>query len=151
MRDQEDVVDGPALPGHHLAGFVLPLLAPLGQGPQHRLVVEAAQQRQFAQFGGDDLDRGPLWTNVIRPSPTSYTSRRLTRYVPPFASTQGSIRTSHRELMPCICGTVFVVVARFRAAAIPRLSCARAAEWSGCSGCDILVPSLGVPASRRSP
>src|SRR5256885_1539842 len=33
------------------------------------------------------------------------------------------MRSSHREVMPCIWGAVLVVVARFRAAAVPRLSC----------------------------
>ena len=36
---------------------------------------------------------------------------------------KGSIRSSHREVMACICGTDLVVVARFRAAAVVRLRC----------------------------
>jgi hypothetical protein len=32
------------------------------------------------------------------------------------------MRSSHRDVMACICGTDLVVVARFLAAAVPRLS-----------------------------
>src|SRR6202012_2032728 len=41
---------------------------------------------------------------------------------PPEASTHGSSRSSHLVVMPCICGTDLVVVARLRAAAVLRLS-----------------------------
>ncbi|GAA3033273.1 hypothetical protein GCM10020000_08030 [Streptomyces olivoverticillatus] len=54
------MVDGPAPFGDHLAGFVFPLPAALGQGPQRLVVVEAAQQRQFPELRGDDPDRGPF-------------------------------------------------------------------------------------------
>src|SRR5262249_56778801 len=36
---------------------------------------------------------------------------------------EGSVRSSQREVMPCIWGVVLVVVARLRAAAVFRLSC----------------------------
>src|SRR5580700_11380234 len=49
--------------------------------------------------------------------------RRFTRYVPPLTSTHGRTFCTHRLVMPCICGGVLVVVARFRAAAVPRLDC----------------------------
>jgi hypothetical protein len=67
------------------------------------------------------LTRSAVCTTATRPSPTAYDTRRLTRYVPPLTSTQGRTRWTHRLVMPCICGDVLVVVARFRAAAVPRL------------------------------
>ena len=39
-----------------------------------------------------------------------------------YCSTQGSLRNSHRGVMPCIWGTDLVVVARLRAPRVPRLS-----------------------------
>src|SRR5256885_2444291 len=48
------------------------------------------------------------------------------------------MRSSHREVMPCIWGAVLVVVARFRAAAVPRLSCAC------CSSAAISVSSTAI-------
>ncbi|CAM5276396.1 hypothetical protein SHIRM173S_02994 [Streptomyces hirsutus] len=81
--------------------------------------------------------RSPVFTNVTRPSPTAYVSRRFTRYVPPCTSTQGSMRSSQRELISCICGTDLVVVARFRAAAVPRLCCCRVCSVRTSSPTDI--------------
>lgn len=78
-----------------------------------------------ASSAGMTLTCAPVFTNVTRPSPTVYASRLFTRYVPPGTSTQGSMRVSHRELIPCIWGSDLVVVVRFRAAAVPRLCCSR--------------------------
>src|SRR5882724_1819596 len=50
------------------------------------------------------------------------------------------MRSSHLEEMPCICGCVLVVVARFLAAAVPRLNC------DGACGCW----PLGLPATSGS-
>jgi len=47
----------------------------------------------------------------------------LTRYVPLDTCTHGNIFNNHREVIYCICGTVLVVVARFRAAAVSKLVC----------------------------
>ncbi len=71
----------------------------------------------------------PVLVNSTRPSPRVWVSRRLTRYVPPETWVQGSTRSSQREEIPCICGTVLVVVARLRAAAVARL--VRACSVSG--------------------
>jgi hypothetical protein len=43
--------------------------------------------------------------------------------VPAGTCTHGKIRNNHREVIPCICGTDLVVVAKFRAAAVPKLVC----------------------------
>jgi hypothetical protein len=67
------------------------------------------------------LTRSAACVMVTRPSPIAYDTRRFTRYVPPLTSTHGRIRWTHRLVMPCICGDVLVVVARFRAAVVARL------------------------------
>ncbi|GAA4668865.1 hypothetical protein GCM10023324_21120 [Streptomyces youssoufiensis] len=46
----------------------------------------------------------------------------MTRYAPLDTGIHGSTRSNHREVIPCICGIVLVVVARFRAACVLRLS-----------------------------
>ncbi len=71
------------------------------------------------------LTRSAVCTTSTRPSPTAYDTRRFTRNVPPLTSTHGRTFCTHRLVMPCICGGVLVVVARFRAAAVPRLDCPR--------------------------
>ncbi len=58
VRDQEDAVGGLALGDEHLAGAEVPLLAAVGQGGQHLLVLVAAQQGQLAQLGRDHPDLG---------------------------------------------------------------------------------------------
>jgi hypothetical protein len=68
------------------------------------------------------ISASPFISKVIRPSPTVYERRRFTRNVPPAASTQGSTRSSQREVISCICGTDLVVVARLRAASVARLN-----------------------------
>ncbi len=57
--DQYQPVGGPALLlQDHLAGAEVALLAPVGEGLQHRVVVVAAQQRQLGELQRDDPDLG---------------------------------------------------------------------------------------------
>src|SRR5690606_39077168 len=75
---------------------------------------------------GTTLTSAPVVLKVMRPSPSVYVSRRLTRKTPPEVWTQGRSLSSHREVISCIWGAVLVVVARLRAASVLRLSC-----WPG--------------------
>src|ERR1700716_1051898 len=58
--------------------------------------------------------------------------------MPPWTWTHGSILSNQRDEIPCIWGGVLVVVARLRAAPVPRLSCA-------------LPLVLGEPCPFRTP
>ncbi len=55
-------------------------------------------------------------------------------------SSQGSACSSQRGLMPCIWGTDLVVVARFRAAAVPRL----------CGDCPVSTPGSSVSVTAQN-
>src|SRR5262245_54421004 len=66
-----------------------------------------------------------LSATLIRSALLNSTLVRFTRYVPPCTLTQGSIESSHRGVMDCIFGDVFVVVARFLATEVVTLRCSR--------------------------
>lgn len=56
MGDQVDLLRGGAALGQHLAGPEVALDAPVRERGQHLHVVEALEQGQFAEFGGDHPD-----------------------------------------------------------------------------------------------
>src|SRR5580693_3045503 len=91
------------------------------------------------------LTRSAVWTISMRPSPTEYDTRRFTRYTPPLTSTHGRMCWTHRLVMPCICGGVFVVVDRLRAAAVPRL--VNLSPFSAC-GCASAAKSTDIDSPK---
>ena len=137
-RGRSAVRGPPAAPlGEHVAGGELPLDEPVRQRLQRRGVLVAAQRRQLPQLQPESPGlRQPVETNSTRPSPRVWVSRRLTRYVPPETCVQGRTRSSQRDEIPCICGTVLVVVASLRAAAVSRLE-------RFCSISDACGPDVG--------
>src|ERR1700704_4968690 len=69
--------------------------------------------------------------------------------MPPWTWTQGSILSSQRDEIPCIWGGVFVVVARLRAAPVPRLSCGRPFVLG--DPCPFKTPTLSSGSLMASP
>lgn len=79
VGDEVDPVRGAAALDDDLAGRDVALDAAVREGGEDVGVLEAAQQGEFAEFAGITRTVAPCWTNSMRPSPTVWRRRRLTR------------------------------------------------------------------------
>lgn len=110
--EPEDITIG--FLGPSLAAMYLVVLA-IALATEWQTIGSAQQQAA----GNEAVAVRQLYWAASGLPPTS--ANQLRHQVRDYASTHGSSRSSHRDVIPCICGTD-LVVARFLAAAVLRLS-----------------------------